>query len=147
MDAIYSGSHPESCLQAGGWNCSFGSCVESQERPFELPEPAASTAVGHAVCVHTDQSNLQSKLSTLSHGQAGLPGARPAWRDLCASQHPPHRPSQPQTLFFPQNYFRDTWNIFDFITVIGSITEIILTDTKVTGQAGCHVPLVWGLGY
>uniref|UniRef100_A0A8V5HCJ5 Voltage-dependent R-type calcium channel subunit alpha n=1 Tax=Melopsittacus undulatus TaxID=13146 RepID=A0A8V5HCJ5_MELUD len=29
------------------------------------------------------------------------------------------------------NYFRDTWNIFDFITVIGSITEIILTDTKV----------------
>uniref|UniRef100_A0A8B9VXD3 Voltage-dependent R-type calcium channel subunit alpha n=1 Tax=Anas zonorhyncha TaxID=75864 RepID=A0A8B9VXD3_9AVES len=28
------------------------------------------------------------------------------------------------------NYFRDTWNIFDFITVIGSITEIILTDTK-----------------
>uniref|UniRef100_A0A8C9G7V7 Voltage-dependent R-type calcium channel subunit alpha n=1 Tax=Pavo cristatus TaxID=9049 RepID=A0A8C9G7V7_PAVCR len=32
------------------------------------------------------------------------------------------------------NYFRDTWNIFDFITVIGSITEIILTDTKVTGS-------------
>lgn len=30
-----------------------------------------------------------------------------------------------------QNYFRDTWNIFDFITVIGSITEIILTDSKV----------------
>lgn len=33
--------------------------------------------------------------------------------------------------FLLQNYFRDTWNIFDFITVIGSITEIILTDTKV----------------
>lgn len=32
-----------------------------------------------------------------------------------------------------QNYFRDTWNIFDFITVIGSITEIILTDSKVSG--------------
>ncbi|XP_039623265.1 voltage-dependent R-type calcium channel subunit alpha-1E isoform X4 [Polypterus senegalus] len=30
------------------------------------------------------------------------------------------------------NYFRDTWNIFDFITVIGSITEIILTDTKLS---------------
>ncbi|ETE71475.1 Voltage-dependent R-type calcium channel subunit alpha-1E, partial [Ophiophagus hannah] len=30
------------------------------------------------------------------------------------------------------NYFRDTWNIFDFITVIGSITEIILTDSKPT---------------
>lgn len=26
----------------------------------------------------------------------------------------------------PQNYFRDTWNIFDFITVLGSITEIIV---------------------
>lgn len=41
---------------------------------------------------------------------------------------------------FLQNYFRDTWNIFDFITVIGSITEIILTDTKVKqglGKAGC----------
>ncbi|XP_064416144.1 voltage-dependent R-type calcium channel subunit alpha-1E [Latimeria chalumnae] len=28
------------------------------------------------------------------------------------------------------NYFRDTWNIFDFITVVGSITEIILSDSK-----------------
>lgn len=26
----------------------------------------------------------------------------------------------------PQNYFRDTWNIFDFITVLGSITEIVV---------------------
>lgn len=29
-------------------------------------------------------------------------------------------------VFLPQNYFRDTWNIFDFITVLGSITEIIV---------------------
>lgn len=34
-----------------------------------------------------------------------------------------------------QNYFRDTWNIFDFITVIGSITEIILTDSKVNSSS------------
>ncbi len=27
---------------------------------------------------------------------------------------------------FLQNYFRDTWNIFDFITVLGSITEIVV---------------------
>uniref|UniRef100_A0A8C6PWH1 Voltage-dependent calcium channel type A subunit alpha-1 n=1 Tax=Nothobranchius furzeri TaxID=105023 RepID=A0A8C6PWH1_NOTFU len=27
------------------------------------------------------------------------------------------------------NYFRDTWNIFDFITVLGSITEIVRIDT------------------
>lgn len=40
----------------------------------------------------------------------------------------------PMTEFTGQNYFRDTWNIFDFITVIGSITEIILTDSKVNGS-------------
>ncbi|KAK1329274.1 hypothetical protein QTO34_011455 [Cnephaeus nilssonii] len=33
------------------------------------------------------------------------------------------------------NYFRDTWNIFDFITVIGSITEIILTDSKLVNTS------------
>uniref|UniRef100_A0A8C7SNZ1 Calcium channel, voltage-dependent, R type, alpha 1E subunit a n=1 Tax=Oncorhynchus mykiss TaxID=8022 RepID=A0A8C7SNZ1_ONCMY len=27
------------------------------------------------------------------------------------------------------NYFRDTWNIFDFITVLGSITEIVSIET------------------
>lgn len=48
--------------------------------------------------------------------------------------------------FLLQNYFRDTWNIFDFITVIGSITEIILTDTKVKqglGAAG-RTAAGWG---
>lgn len=35
----------------------------------------------------------------------------------------------------PQNYFRDTWNIFDFITVLGSITEIIV-DLQVRRQKG-----------
>ncbi|CAK6957645.1 voltage-dependent R-type calcium channel subunit alpha-1E-like [Scomber scombrus] len=30
------------------------------------------------------------------------------------------------------NYFRDTWNIFDFITVLGSITEIIVDLQSVT---------------
>lgn len=34
--------------------------------------------------------------------------------------------SKINTFSFPQNYFRDTWNIFDFITVLGSITEIIV---------------------
>lgn len=41
----------------------------------------------------------------------------------------------------PQNYFRDTWNIFDFITVLGSITEIVV-DLQVrgasTGSQGTH---------
>uniref|UniRef100_A0A8C7YVF7 Calcium channel, voltage-dependent, R type, alpha 1E subunit a n=1 Tax=Oryzias sinensis TaxID=183150 RepID=A0A8C7YVF7_9TELE len=31
------------------------------------------------------------------------------------------------------NYFRDTWNIFDFITVLGSITEIVV-DLQVRNQ-------------
>ncbi|XP_041912688.1 voltage-dependent R-type calcium channel subunit alpha-1E isoform X3 [Alosa sapidissima] len=30
------------------------------------------------------------------------------------------------------NYFRDTWNIFDFITVLGSITEIVMVDMQST---------------
>ncbi|NWR45464.1 CAC1E protein, partial [Regulus satrapa] len=37
------------------------------------------------------------------------------------------------------NYFRDTWNIFDFITVIGSITEIILTDTKLLNTSSFNM--------
>uniref|UniRef100_G1TDY0 EF-hand domain-containing protein n=1 Tax=Oryctolagus cuniculus TaxID=9986 RepID=G1TDY0_RABIT len=40
------------------------------------------------------------------------------------------------------NYFRDTWNIFDFITVIGSITEIVLTDSKVRGFGTLSAGLV-----
>ncbi|KAJ8395442.1 hypothetical protein AAFF_G00031760 [Aldrovandia affinis] len=32
------------------------------------------------------------------------------------------------------NYFRDTWNIFDFITVLGSITEIIVDLTPSQSQ-------------
>jgi len=27
-----------------------------------------------------------------------------------------------------QNYFRDPWNVFDFITVIGSVTDVLLTE-------------------
>ncbi|XP_069911005.1 voltage-dependent R-type calcium channel subunit alpha-1E isoform X11 [Oryctolagus cuniculus] len=37
------------------------------------------------------------------------------------------------------NYFRDTWNIFDFITVIGSITEIVLTDSKLVNTTGFNM--------
>ncbi|XP_040841269.1 voltage-dependent R-type calcium channel subunit alpha-1E isoform X1 [Ochotona curzoniae] len=37
------------------------------------------------------------------------------------------------------NYFRDTWNIFDFITVIGSITEIILADSKLVNTTGFNM--------
>ncbi|ELK37127.1 Voltage-dependent R-type calcium channel subunit alpha-1E [Myotis davidii] len=37
------------------------------------------------------------------------------------------------------NYFRDTWNIFDFITVIGSITEIVLTDSKLVNTSGFNM--------
>lgn len=30
-----------------------------------------------------------------------------------------------------QNYFRDRWNVFDFITVIGSITDVLVTSSQV----------------
>ena len=33
-----------------------------------------------------------------------------------------------------QNYFRDAWNIFDFVSVLGSITDILVTELGVSGQ-------------
>jgi len=29
--------------------------------------------------------------------------------------------------FGPLNYFRDAWNVFDFITVVGSIADVLIT--------------------
>nr|CDS32307.2 voltage dependent calcium channel [Hymenolepis microstoma] len=34
--------------------------------------------------------------------------------------------------FGPRNYFRDRWNTFDFITVIGSITDVLVTSSQDT---------------
>ena len=31
----------------------------------------------------------------------------------------------------PQNYLKDAWNIFDFVTVLGSITDILVTEINV----------------
>ena len=31
-----------------------------------------------------------------------------------------------------QNYFRDPWNVFDFITVVGSITDVLVTEFGVS---------------
>lgn len=31
-----------------------------------------------------------------------------------------------------QNYFRDAWNIFDFVSVLGSITDILVTELGVS---------------
>ncbi|KAJ6640502.1 hypothetical protein lerEdw1_013675, partial [Lerista edwardsae] len=33
------------------------------------------------------------------------------------------------------NYFRDAWNIFDFVTVLGSITDILVTEIAVSTDA------------
>jgi len=30
-----------------------------------------------------------------------------------------------------QNYFRDSWNVFDFITVVGSVVDVIVTERDV----------------
>ena len=31
-----------------------------------------------------------------------------------------------------QNYFKDSWNVFDFITVVGSIIDVLVTEIKVS---------------
>lgn len=34
-------------------------------------------------------------------------------------------------LFVLQNYLKAAWNVFDFVTVLGSITDILVTEIKV----------------
>ena len=34
-----------------------------------------------------------------------------------------------------QNYFHDYWNIFDFITVLGSITDVLVTEFQVSSPS------------
>ncbi|CDQ74776.1 unnamed protein product [Oncorhynchus mykiss] len=34
--------------------------------------------------------------------------------------------------FGPLNYLKDAWNVFDFVTVLGSITDIVVTEINVT---------------
>lgn len=38
----------------------------------------------------------------------------------------------PTCVFIWQNYFRDAWNVFDFVTVLGSITDILVTEIAVS---------------
>lgn len=33
---------------------------------------------------------------------------------------------------FLQNYLKDAWNVFDFVTVLGSITDILVTEFNVS---------------
>lgn len=41
--------------------------------------------------------------------------------------------------FHLQNYLKAAWNVFDFVTVLGSITDILVTEIKV--RAAAIVPL------
>lgn len=43
--------------------------------------------------------------------------------------------------WFPQNYLKAAWNVFDFVTVLGSITDILVTEIKV----GSSVTPPWRL--
>ncbi|XP_035990015.1 voltage-dependent N-type calcium channel subunit alpha-1B-like isoform X2 [Fundulus heteroclitus] len=36
--------------------------------------------------------------------------------------------------FGPLNYLKDAWNVFDFVTVLGSITDILVTEIKTTDR-------------
>lgn len=53
-----------------------------------------------------------------------------------ASRNPflpePSPASSIMTYLSLQNYFRDAWNVFDFVTVLGSITDILVTEIAVS---------------
>lgn len=38
-------------------------------------------------------------------------------------------------LLYLQNYLKAAWNVFDFVTVLGSITDILVTEIKVRRAA------------
>ena len=48
-----------------------------------------------------------------------------------------------------QNYFRDPWNVFDFITVVGSVTDVVLTEiiagVHEVSSFVWHAPLLYTL--
>lgn len=39
---------------------------------------------------------------------------------------------------FPQGYFGDPWNVFDFIIVIGSVVDVILSEVDVSQFLSCY---------
>ena len=43
-------------------------------------------------------------------------------------------------LSWTQNFFKDRWNMFDFITVIGSIVDAIATEIQVSSYRGSWAP-------
>lgn len=44
-----------------------------------------------------------------------------------------------------QNYFKDAWNIFDCVTVLGSITDILVTELGVSSSNLTHsLCIFWG---
>lgn len=45
-------------------------------------------------------------------------------------------------LFNLQNYLKAAWNVFDFVTVLGSITDILVTEIKVRATAMVRVLLL-----
>lgn len=42
-----------------------------------------------------------------------------------------------------QNYFKDGWNIFDCVTVLGSITDILVTELGVSKKKKTHKRRTW----
>lgn len=51
----------------------------------------------------------------------------------------PHCSAALTALLSVQNYFRDAWNVFDFVTVLGSITDILVTEIAVS-SVSCSCP-------
>lgn len=44
---------------------------------------------------------------------------------------------------FSQNYLKDAWNVFDFVTVLGSITDILVTEINVRALYCKKTQVLW----
>lgn len=78
-------------------------------------------------------------------------GAPSAWPALCVPlAGPPHSAgyqssssqSSPGCVLSPQGYFGDPWNVFDFLIVIGSIIDVILSEIDVSVR-WAELPMGW----
>lgn len=80
-------------------------------------------------------------------GEPPRPGPCSAspWQDhhaLLAARAPPPK-AHPGGVLSPQGYFGDPWNVFDFLIVIGSIIDVILSEIDVSVMRWAGLPMRW----
>lgn len=92
--------------------------------PWLTPGPGVAPCCvpGSQVHYHVP-SQLHPVRSATSHPRPGFEGSP----SLCSSQFPS---------LSSQGYFGDPWNVFDFLIVIGSIIDVILSEIDVSVRGG-----------